>query len=373
MPQSVFDDPDGLLAMLRDSVATLASRQPGPASVRKKRAAGADMDRPLWNSMAEAGWTGILVPEGIGGAGMSLTEQAVVSEALGRALISEPMATGAVFASGLLALADASTERNRLVAGLVAGSLILAPAWMNVAGRAVSARAAVNGEYLLSGAKRHVDLALSATDFLVVAALDGGYGLFAVPAGSAGLTVETAAGVDGAAIGTVRFEQCKLPEGALIARAGSEAALLDTPMRDARVALAAELAGIASRAVEITIDYTKARVQFGKPIASFQVVQHRLVDMWSDAEFACAAVVNAVETIATRDARAARLAVLAAKARAGDSAVSICRRAVHLHGAMGFTDECDIGLYLKRAISLSATLGQPEDLRLEFVNLERAA
>ena len=73
------------------------------------------------------------------------------------------------------------------------------------------------------------------------------------------------------------------------------------------------------------------------------------------------------------DARAARMAVLAAKARAGDAAVSICRRAVHLHGAMGFTDECDIGLYLKRAISLNATLGQPEDLRLEFVNLERAA
>jgi hypothetical protein len=114
-------------------------------------------------------------------------------------------------------------------------------------------------------------------------------------------------------------------------------------------------------------------VQFGKPIASFQVVQHRLVDMWSDAEFACAAVVNAVETLALGDARAGRLAVLAAKARAGDAAVSICRRAVHLDGAMGFTDECDIGLYLKRAISLNATLGQPEDLRLEFVNLERAA
>ena len=72
-------------------------------------------------------------------------------------------------------------------------------------------------------------------------------------------------------------------------------------------------------------------------------------------------------------ASAAGLAVLAAKARAGDAAFSICRRAVHLHGAMGFTDECDIGLYLKRAISLNVSLGQPEQLRLQFVNLERAA
>ena len=373
MPQSIFDDAEGMLAMLRDSVSTLASRQPGPASVRRKRAAGADTDIALWKAMAEAGWTGILVPEALGGTGLSLTEQAVVSEALGRALISEPLAIGAVFASTLLARAPASAERDRLVAGLVDGNLVLAPAWMDVAGHAVSARAAPDGGYLLAGGKRHVDLALSATDLLVVAAMDDGVGLFSVPSGSAGLSVETATGVDGAAIGKIRFDQCRLPGAALIAQAPTEAELLDEAVCNARVALAAELAGIASRAVEITIDYTRARVQFGKPIASFQAIQHRLVEMWSDAEFACAAVVNAVETLRDDDARAGRLAVLAAKARAGDSAVSICRRAVHLHGAMGFTDECDIGLYLKRAISLNATLGQPEDLRLEFVNLECAA
>jgi len=134
-----------------------------------------------------------------------------------------------------------------------------------------------------------------------------------------------------------------------------------------------QLAGIAAKAVEMTIAYTKDRVQFGKPIASFQVVQHRLVDMWSDAEFACASVANAVERLGEGDAQAARLAVLAAKARCGDAAVSVCRRAVHLHGAMGFTDEHDIGLYLKRAVSLSSTLGQPEGLRRQFVELERAA
>jgi alkylation response protein AidB-like acyl-CoA dehydrogenase len=373
MPQSIFDDSEGMLAMLRDSVATLASRQSGPASIRAKRAAGADLDRALWSAMAQAGWTGILVAEELGGAGLSLTEQAVVSEALGRALISEPIAIGAVLASSLLANADTSAERDRLVAGLVDGSLILAPAWMDMVGRAVSAISTSDGAYLLAGEKRHVDLALSATDFLVVAALDGGFGLFAVPADASGLSVETAPGVDGAAIGAVRFDQCRLPQAALLAKASSEAGLLEEAVDNARVALAAELAGIASRAVEITIDYTKARVQFGKPIASFQVVQHRLVDMWSDAEFACAAVVNAVETLVDGDGQAGRMAVLAAKARAGDAAVSICRRAVHLHGAMGFTDECDIGLYLKRAISLNATLGQPEDLRLEFVKMERAA
>jgi hypothetical protein len=373
MPQAQLDDSEGTLAMLRDSVATLASRFPGPASVRAKRAAGGDRDAALWQSMAEAGWTGILLPEELGGAGLTLAEQVVVSEALGRALISEPVAISAVLSSRLLAAAAPSPERNRLAAGLVDGSLVIAPAWIDAAGRATEARLAPGGGYALSGTKRHVDFALSATDFLVTADMPDGAGLFVVRAGRPGLSLETAAGVDGAVIGTLRFEQCALPAEALIASAPSRDDLLEEPIAAARVALAAELAGIASRAVEITIDYTKGRVQFGKPIASFQVIQHRLVDMWTDAEFACATVVNAVETLALGDGRAGRMAVLAAKARAGDAAVSVCRRAVHLHGAMGFTDESDIGLYLKRATSLNATLGQPEELRLQFVNLERAA
>jgi alkylation response protein AidB-like acyl-CoA dehydrogenase len=121
------------------------------------------------------------------------------------------------------------------------------------------------------------------------------------------------------------------------------------------------------------VDYTKERVQFGKPIASFQAIQHRLVDMWSAAEFSCAAIVNALERLADEPGKPAALAVLAAKARAGDAAVDITRKAIHLHGAMGFTDECDIGLYMKRAVNLNATLGNPAQLRLQFVALERAA
>ena len=94
--------------------------------------------------------------------------------------------------------------------------------------------------------------------------------------------------------------------------------------------------------------------------------------MWSDAEFACAAVTNAVEMLTEDTPDAAAQAVLAAKARAGDSAVTITRRAIHLHGAMGFTDECNIGLFNKRAITLNAMLGQSEDLRLEFLAQEMA-
>src|SRR5687768_13297247 len=102
MPRAFFDDPDGVLAMLRDSVQALSARLPGPASLRAKRARHGDSDPALWSAMAEAGWVGLLLPEHLGGAGLGLAEQAVLCEALGRALISEPVAAGAVFASVLL-------------------------------------------------------------------------------------------------------------------------------------------------------------------------------------------------------------------------------------------------------------------------------
>lgn len=376
MPRAVFDDPDGTLAMLRDSVEALSARMPGPASLRARRAAKGDSDAALWQAMAEAGWTGLLLPEAMGGAGLGLAEQAVLSEALGRALVAEPVSAGSVFSSVLLRDAPPSAERDRLAAGLADGSLRVSPAWRQPAehssGRPLAALQEASG-LTLEGEVQFVDAARAATDFLVIAPLAGGAVLLAVPSSAAGLSVEEKAGVDGAMIATLRFDRVRVTAAHVLARADRVAALAEDAVLHARVALAAELAGIAGKAVEMTIAYTRDRIQFGEPIASFQAVQHRLVDMWSDAEFACASVVNAVARHSEGDARQTRLAVLAAKARAGDSALSICRRAVHLHGAMGFTDEHDIGLYLKRAVALSATLGQPEALRLEFVELERAA
>ena len=376
MPPMLFDDPDATLAMLRDSVEVLSLRSPGPASLRAKRARGGDADPALWAAMAEAGWTGLLLPEELGGTGLGLAEQAVLSEALGRALIAEPIAASAVFASVLLREAPVSAERDRLAAGLADGSLRVAPAWRqpshHSSGRPLEATETAGG-LLLEGELQFVDAAASATDFLVVAPLADGAALLSVSASTAGLSLDQKAGVDGAMIGALRFDRVRVQGQGVLTRAGSVDALVENAVLHARVALAAELAGIASKAVEMTIAYTRDRVQFGKPIASFQAVQHRLVDMWSDAEFACASVVNAVARQSQSEPREARMAVLAAKARAGDAASSICRRAVHLHGAMGFTDEHDIGLYLKRAVALSATLGQPEALRLEFVELERAA
>lgn len=368
MPELMLDDPDGTLTMLRDSVAGFAARFPGAKALRDKRARGGAIDRRIWSAMADAGWIGLLLPEDCGGAGFGLREQVALSEALGRALIAEPVGMASVFAAVLLGGSPASVERSRLAQGMVEGEIIAVPAWQSAI-KPVAARVGAD-QVLLTGETCFVDAATSATDFLVVADHGDGGLLASVPADAAGLSIAERSGVDGAAIARVVFADCAIPERRVLARAPRLADLTGRAVLYGRLALAAELAGIAVRAVELTIAYTRDRVQFGKPIASFQAIQHRLVDMWIDAEFAAAAVLNATNVAQAGDVDAAQLAVLAAKARAGEAAFSICRRAVHLHGAMGFTDECDIGLYLKRAISLNATLGQPEELRLQFVERE---
>ena len=374
MPQTMFDDEDGTLAMLRDSVAGFALSHPGARHLRARRKAGGDLDRPLWSAMAEAGWLGLMLPASHGGAELSIREQAVLCEALGRALLTEPVAQLAIFSGALLRDAPPGAERDRLLRGIADGSLLVTPAWQGASGKALPVKAGgAHPSLSLAGSSHFVAAPVSATDVLVIAESGQGRLLVSVPAGAQAVSVATRPTLDGAMLGTLTFSGTPVDPGRVIASGPQVDAMLSSAIVVTRLALAAELAGVASRALELTVDYTKQRVQFGKPIASFQAIQHRLVDMWGDAEFACCAVVNAVERCLGAGGRDGRLATLAAKARAGDAAVGITRRAIHLHGAMGFTDECDIGLYMKRAVNLNATLGQPEELRLAFVDLERSA
>lgn len=374
MPEIILEDPDGTFAMLRDSVAAFAQRFDGAKALRARRGAGRDLDRDIWSAMAEAGWLGLMLPEDLGGAGLGLSEQAILSEALGRALITEPLAQLSVFSGTLLAGAEAGAERTRLAEGLIAGSLVVTPVWQTIDGgyAAVTATSHTGG-LTLSGTADLVVAAASADVFLVLARSNDERVLISVPAGSDGLSLSERPTVDGATLAELRFDGCHVAAGQVLAHGLLGSGLLDEAIQATRLTLAAELAGAGSKALEVTVDYTKERVQFGKPIASFQAIQHRLVDMWSAAEFSCAAIVNALERLADEPGKPAALAVLAAKARAGDAAVDITRKAIHLHGAMGFTDECDIGLYMKRAVNLNATLGNPAQLRLQFVALERAA
>lgn len=372
MPEIILEDPDGTLTMLRDSVATFAQRFDGPTALRARRDTGKDINREIWSAMAEAGWLGLMLPEQLGGAELSMREQAVLSEALGRAMITEPLAQLSVFAGTLLASAQSTDERAQLANGLVSGLLIVTPVWQNIDGSFGGVNAQVGaGDLVLTGAAELVMAGASADVFLVVAQMSDQHALISVPATSEGINVVQRPTVDGATLSRVEFKDCTLNKGKILAKGNLADHMLADAIEATRLTLAAELAGIGSSALEETVTYTKERVQFGKPIASFQVIQHRLVDMWSEAEFSCAAIVNALERLENEPGKPASLSILAAKARAGDAAVDITRKAIHLHGAMGFTEECNIGLYMKRAINLNATLGNANAMRLQFVAQER--
>ncbi|WP_068303574.1 acyl-CoA dehydrogenase family protein [Pararhodobacter sp. CCB-MM2] len=364
MPLIQLDDPDSTLAMLRDSVAALATRADGPATFRRRRAAQGDLDRATWSAMAEAGFLALTLPEDMGGMALGDAELTVLAEALGRALLTEPFANLAIFPTALLQALPRTDARTELAMGIGSGEAIVPVLWQDA--RGATAPLTLSGSRL-NGSAHLVSGALSATGFLALAQDGDALVLLHLDASAEGLRVTTRPGLDGAVLGQVTLHDTQA--GTELARGAPVQEALDTAIARTRLALAAELAGLGARALEITVEYTSQRVQFGKTIASFQAIQHRLVDMWAEAEFACSACTNAATAPSAERAQA----VLAAKARAGDSATSITRKSIQLHGAMGFTDQCDIGLYLKRAITLNATLGQPEDLRLAFLAAERVA
>jgi len=379
MPQIALRDDDGTLTMLRDSIAGFAKQNPGPPRLRAERNARRGIAPAIWKQFAEAGWIGLLLPEDAGGPGLTIREQVIVSEALGRALAPEPYATLSVFAPALLAGATRNAERDRLCAGIISGGAIVSVAWQDKAAPAGAEPASTkavarDGGWSIDGAKVLVDASGAATDFLVVAETEGTAALFYVPSDTAGLTVTSRPGIDGSEIAEIALGNCRVDDRKLLQRAATADALLRDPIQDTRLAIAAELSGLAGKALELTIGYTSQRVQFGKPIASFQVIQHRLVDMWMQAELAGAAVRNAVELrCKAATPREIAIATFAAKARAADAAMMICRNAIHLYGAMGYTDECDIGLYLKRAINLGAMLGNSDTMRRLFLQAEQTS
>ncbi|HEN9518920.1 TPA: acyl-CoA dehydrogenase family protein [Acinetobacter baumannii] len=367
MSKLMIEDSDGILTMLEESVRGFAQQYPGVLGLRQIRQAQGVQNRQQWQAMVEAGWVGLLLPESLGGAGLSLREQVVISHTLGEELIVSPIATVSVQNSVLLAQLEASAERDRLACGLANGTTFI----VSCLNQTLKADFQSNS-IIITGMCEHLDAVSLATDFVVLAHDESQQYLISLPAEKLVELRQDRPAVDGTCLSALHFDCFTISPDRILAM-GDLDHLCQTALNAARLAVSAELAGLASKAFSLTSEYTQQRIQFGKPIASFQAIQHRLVDMWTQVEFACATIENAIEALTLDDESKAYLAILAAKIRCSDAATTISRQAIHLFGAMGFTDECDIGLYLKRSINLAASLGEAEKLRLKFIEMERAA
>jgi len=369
---------DSHVGALRDSVAAFLARGSGLARVRALRGKQPGFELAVWQQMAEFGWLGILVPEDCGGLGLGCAEMAIVAAGAARALVPEPLTAAAVLAASAIARGDNADLKHELLAGLVAGKLIPALAWQERAGTldagAISTRAEpFESAFKLNGAKTFVAGAAGADGFAVTAQTPDGIVLYWIAADTNGATLELEPLADGRFMGRLRLSDVVVSKECVIASAMTAGAALRAALDTTLVMAGAELFGVMSRALDMSVDYMKTRVQFGKPIGSFQALAHRAVDLHLQRELASAVLDDAV-ALFDSDAGAAQRSVMASrvKARCSEAGLRIAREAIQIHGAIGFTDEYDAGLYLQRAMTLSAWLGNAAAHRRRYAALAPA-
>jgi len=352
---------DDTFRMLRDSAADFAKLD--AARVRRLRGTDPGFERSVWQAMAGMGWLGILVPEEHGGLGLKLRAALIIAEQLGRALYPEPYGASAVMATLTLLQGDSAALKQRLLPQLAAGEIIASVSWQDERGGLDIDQCAVavrerGGKLALDGTSRFVS-APGADAFVVAARSERGLELFWIARDATGLSCERELRADGSASARLTFHAVGAAAGARVASVATASGALQFAIDHATLMASAELLGLMDCALDMTLEYLRTRVQFGKAIGSFQALQHRAVDLYIQKELTRAAL-NAAAVIlenpvCTPAERAA--AASGVKARASQAALAICGESLQMHGAIGFTDEYDLGLYLNRALVLSSWLG----------------
>jgi alkylation response protein AidB-like acyl-CoA dehydrogenase len=308
----------------------------------------------IWAKFADMGWLGLPFAEADGGLGGGAIEIAILMEAFGRALVLEPYLTSVVLSGGLVASLGSNAQRGELLPALIEGKLKLAFAHEDHA--PTHARREGSG-FVISGAKKTVLGAAAADQFLVSAALPGGgTGVFVVPANARGLTVRTYRTVDGGRAADLVFTDVAAQASALLGGNEDADASIATAIDRAIAAASADAVGAMATMVAATVDYTKTRVQFGQPIAKFQVLSHRMVDMKIREEEARATCLLATLSLNGPADRRAR-AICGAKAKIGRNARFIAQSAIQTHGAIGTTQELSLGAYAKRLMAYEMLFG----------------
>jgi alkylation response protein AidB-like acyl-CoA dehydrogenase len=348
---------------------------------RRKVVASEPGWRPqVWRAFAdELGILGAMAPEAVGGSGGGPAEMIVIMEELGRALVVEPFLSTAVIAGGMLAQSGGPTA-EALLARLVAGEIVAAFAFAEPHARydwrdlKTTARRDGAG-WLLNGAKAMVYSAPYATHLVVTARTGGGQrdrggiSVFVVDKATGGISTRDYETIDGQRASEVTLDNVSLPAEALVGEAGAAAPLLERVIDEATVGLCAEAIGVLRALHERTVDYTKERQQFGKPLGTFQVLRHRMVDMYMQLEQAVSITYLAAIRLSDPDPLQRARAASAAKAQVGQALRFVGQSAIQLHGGMGLTDELAISHYFKRATVIETQFGDTDHHLARFAAL----
>jgi alkylation response protein AidB-like acyl-CoA dehydrogenase len=346
--------------MLKESAQGFLAEHAPLSEVRKQRDAGsaAGYADNLWPQMVEMGWAAILVPEAYGGLEFGHVGMGQIVEQTGRTLTASPLFATAVLGVTAINAAGSEQQKAELLGAIASGEITTALAVDETAHHApaqISMSASKQtGGYRLVGSKRFVVDGGTADKLVVAARTSGaagdaqGISLFIVDRTAAGVEVERTAVTDGRNYANINFNDVEVAEAALLGEEGTGFKALSATLDVGNIYLSAELLGMAQETFDRTLQYLKERKQFGVLIGSFQALQHRAADWWSQIELCKSVVLKALQATDEGDKRAPALASIA-KAKLSEVAELSTNEAIQMHGGIGMTDEYDIGFFIKRA------------------------
>lgn len=350
--------------MLRDGVERFIKDEYGFEERRQQANQGEGFSRAHWQQFADLGWLALNLPEDVGGLECSFAETSIVLESFGRGLVLEPFVTTAVLCARLIDRSGHEQHRQALLPSLVQGSLLLALAdtesgsrfTVGCAEQTIAERTADG--YRLNGLKTLAFGAPSADRLLVTASLDDANepAVFLVDRQAAGVSLDSYNLVDGSRAADVRFKNVELPASALLIEPSNSREILDEAHDRAALAVVAQMLGVMHGVMDLTAEYIKTRSQFGQPIGKFQALQHRMAEMFVEAQHSRSILYRGMAYL-EKSLVERRKAVSAAKAAVGKSGRFVCAQGVQLHGGIGMTEEYQVGHYFRLMTLLEKQFG----------------
>jgi len=326
-------------------------------------------DDSLWKEMVNLGWSGILIPEEYGGFDFGMVGMGSIFEEMGKTLTPSPLFSTGVLGVSLITLGGNDSQKQSLLPKIVEGNITTALALEESSRHSpfsISTQAKKNGDnYEITGEKRFVIDGNSASLLIVAARTDGnvdeesGITLFLVDPSADGLEITKTSMVDSRNSAQIKFNNVVVSSSETLGELNNGSGLLENVLDRAQIAISAEMLGNASRAFDITLEYLKERKQFGAVIGTFQALQHRAAEMYSELELTKSSVIAACNAVDDNSNDLKRMASLA-KFKAGETNHLVTNEAVQMHGGVGVTDEYDVGLYLKRARVTEQIFGNSE-------------
>ena len=326
-------------------------------------------DESLWKEMVNLGWSGILIPEEYGGFDFGMVGMGSILEEAGKTLTPSPLFSTGVLGASLLTLGGSDTQKQTYLPQIVEGALTTALALEEGNRHAphfIQTEAKKkDGKFVISGSKNFVIDGHSSKLLMVVARTEGsiddasGITIFLVDPEEQGVEITKTIMVDSRNAANIEFNNVSVSSDNILGEENNGASLLELVLDRAQIAISAEMLGNASQAFDLTLQYLKERKQFGAVIGTFQALQHRAAEMYSELELTKSSIIAACNAVDDNSNDLRRMASLA-KFKSGETNHLITNEAVQMHGGVGVTDEYDVGLFMKRARVTEQIFGNSE-------------